>query len=116
MQTLQRNKISRDHGNIIVFKSSKGNVILDGQIKTHDGWVSGFKVLLEKAEERAQSATAFSKKNINDLHIKLIHPSKSITHATAKAISIQVTSTFKLCENCALGKAEQCGVSIKAIA
>ena len=54
-------------------------------------------------------------KNINYLHVELGHPSKTITHATAKAIGIQVTGTFKLCENCALGKAKQCAVSKKSV-
>ena len=34
-----------------------------------------------------------------------------ITHATAKALDIQVTSTFKPCEDCALGKSKQQAVN-----
>ena len=45
--------------------------------------------------------------NINELHVELSHPSESITHATIKAMNIQVTGTFKPCEVCALGKAKQ---------
>ena len=63
----------------------------------------------------AATATALPKKNINDLHIKLGHPSKTITHSTAKAICIQVTGTFKPCEDCAMGKAKQHAVSKKAV-
>ena len=64
----------------------------------------------------ALRANALHKKNINDLHIKLDHPFDSITHATAKAMGIQVTSTFKPCVDCTLGKVKQCGVSKKAVA
>ena len=63
-----------------------------------------------------QSATAPCKKNINDLHIELGHPSKSITNATTKAMGIQVMGTFKPCKNCTLGKAKWQGVSKKAVA
>ena len=96
--------------------SSKGTTTLYCQIKTHDGWVAGVKFLHEIAEKRAQSATALCKKNINDFHIKLCHPSESITHAIAKAMGMKVTSTFKSCEDCSLGKAKQLGVSKKAVA
>ena len=54
-------------------------------------------------------------KNINDLDIELGHPSESITHATAKAMGIQVTGTFKSCEDCALGNVKQEGLSKKAL-
>ena len=74
------------------------------------------KFLWETTEERAQSANALHKKNISDLHIKLSHPSISITHATAKAMGIQVPGTIKPCDDYALGKAKQCGVSKKAVA
>ena len=47
------------------------------------------------------------KKNIKNLHVALGYPSESITHATAKAFGIQVTSTFKPCEDCTLGKDKQ---------
>ena len=82
----------------------------------HDGWVAVVEFLWESSQERAQSATALDKKNINDLHLKISHPSESITHATAKAMGIQVTGTFKLCEDCTLGKVKKCGVSKKAVA
>ena len=89
-----------------MFKSSKGNIILDCQIKTHDGWVTRVEFLHETGEKNAQSATVFCMKNINDLHIELSNPSESIIHATAKKMHIQVTGTFKPCEDCALGKAK----------
>ena len=63
-----------------------------------------------------KSATAPCKKNINDLHVELGNSSESITHATALALGIQVTSTFKLCEDCTLQKAKQQGVSKTAVA
>ena len=59
--------------------------------------------------------TATCKKNINDLHAELYHPSESITHATTKAMGILVTSVFKPCEDCIWGKAKQQGVSKKDI-
>ena len=58
---------------------------------------------------------ALSKKIINDLHIELGHPSETITCITTKVLGIQVTSPFKPCEDCALGKAKQQAVSKKAV-
>ena len=95
--------------------SFDGNVILDYQIKTHDGWVARVEFLWETPEKRAQSATALHNKNINDLHFELSHPPKSITCATATAMGIQITGTFNPCEDCALGKAQNRGVSKKAV-
>ena len=92
-----------------------GNIILDCRIKTHDGWVAGVNFLRDSNNERAVSVTALHKKNINDLHIELGHPSKTITHITAKALGIQVTGMFEPCEDCALGKAKQWSVSKKAV-
>ena len=68
-----------------MIKSSKGTIILDCQIKTHDGWVARVKFLHETVEERVQAVTTPHNKNILDLHVKLSHPSKFITHATTKA-------------------------------
>ena len=85
---LQENKLSSNHQINIVVKSSKGHIILDCQIKTHDGWVALVKFLHETGEERVQSATAPCKKNINDLHIELGHPSELIIHATVKDMGI----------------------------
>ena len=58
---------------------------------------------------------ALHKKNINNLHVELGHPSKSIICATTKALGIQVTSTFKPCDDCDLGKMKQQAVSKKAV-
>ena len=63
-----------------------------------------------------QSTAVPCKKNVNDLHIELSHPSKSITHTTAKAMGIQVTGIFKPYEDYAMGKAKQQGISKKAVA
>ena len=71
---------------------------------------------MRNKEDRTQSATALHKKNINDLHVEVGHPSQSITHATAKVMGIQVTSTFKPCEDFTLGKVNENGVSKKAVA
>ena len=75
-----------------------------------------FDFLQETSDKRMQSATAPHKKQINILHHELSHPSESITYATAKAMGIQVIGTFKLCEDCALGKAKQQAVCKKAVA
>ena len=100
-------KKSSDHQNNKVVMSTDGDIILDCQIKTHDSWVARVEFLWENSDERVQPATAHCKKNINHLHVEVGHPSKSITHATYKAIGIQVTVTFNLCEDCTLGKAKQ---------
>ena len=110
---LQENRISCDHNNIGL-NTMCDDIILDHQIKAHDGRVMGVKFLCKSNNERAQSATAPSKKNIINLYDELRHPSKMITQATATALSIQVTGMFKPCEDCTLDKAKQCAVSKKA--
>ena len=75
------------------------NIILDHEIKTHDCWVAEVDFLCETNNERTVSATAPHKKSMNNLHIELRHHSKTITHATARALGIQVTSAFKPCED-----------------
>ena len=85
----QGNQRSSDHQNHIVVSSTNGKIILDCQVKTHNGWVARVEFLQETSDKRAQSATAPQNKNINNLHIELGHHSKSITHATAKALGIQ---------------------------
>ena len=113
---LQGKTISSDHQNNIVIKSTDVNIILDHRIKTHDGWVARVKFLWETSDERAQSATAPCKKNINNLHVEFGFPSESITHATAKASSLQVMGTFMPYEDYALSKAKQQAASKKAVA
>ena len=103
---LKEKRIACDHHNNIVVNSSNDNIILDCQIKTRNGWVARVKFLCKANNEITVSATALLKKNVNDLHVELGHPSKTITHSNAKAIGIQVTGTFKLCEDCTLGKAK----------
>ena len=92
-----------------------GDIILDCCIKTHDGWVVRVK-LLGKSDNSAQLATAPFRKYIYALHVELGHPSKSITHTTAKVIGIQVTTIFQSCEDCTLDKAKQGAVHKKAVA
>ena len=92
-----------------------GDIILDQRIKTRDSWVAGVSFLRDYNNERAVSVTALPKKNINNLHIELGHPSKTITHITAKALGFQVTGPFKPCEDCALGKAKHQSVSKNAV-
>ena len=73
------------------------DIILDSQIKTGGSWVVGVDFLCQASNKRAVSATALPKQNINDLQIELGHPSETMTQATAKALGIQVTDTFKPC-------------------
>ena len=114
-ELLQGNRISSDHCNNIVANTRCGNIELDCKVKTHNDWIMGVNFLCIASNERAQSAMASPKKNIKNLHVELGHLFKTITHATAKALGIQVTGTFKPCENFALGKAKQCAVSKKAL-
>ena len=58
---LLQGKISSHHQNNIMVNSSKGNIILDHGIKTHDGGAARVDFLWETDEERAQSATALPK-------------------------------------------------------
>ena len=95
--------------------TSNDDIILDCQIKTCDGWVAGVDFLWASNDKRAVLAMTLPKKDINDLHIELGHPSEAITWSTAKALGIEVTGMFKSCEDCALGKAKQCTVSKKAV-
>ena len=87
-ELLQGNKVSSDYQNNIMVNTPTSNIILDPQIKTHHGWVAGVNFLQDSNNERAVSSTALTKKNINNLHIELGHPSKTITHSTTKAFSI----------------------------
>ena len=75
--------------------TSTGNIILDCRIKTHDGWVAGVDFFCKAYDEWAVSATTLPKRTVNNLHVDLDHPSETITQATTKALSIQVTSTIK---------------------
>ena len=38
------------------------------------------------------------KKDINELHVELGHPSEAITRATGAAMNHKLTGTFKTCE------------------
>ena len=112
---LKGNKIKSDHKNKIVVHTSEGNLILDCCIKTHDCWIAGVEFLQETGQEMVQLTNALPPKNVNSIHAKLGHSSKVIVHTTAKSMGIQVTGTFKPCEDCAWGKAKKGGVSKKAI-
>ena len=95
--------------------TSIGNIVLDSQIKTHDGWVAGVNFIRNATNEKAVSATALGKQDINDLHIELGHLLQAIMRSTTKSFGIKAPSTFKPCEDCALGKAKQRVVSKKAV-
>ena len=109
------NNISSDEANNIVVTTLIGNIVLDCQIKTHDGWVAGVDFLQNVIGEKAVSATVHMMQDINDLFAELEHSSEAITRSTAKNFNIQVTGAFKPCEDCALGKAKQRAVSKKAV-
>ena len=111
----QWNKISSNQFNNFVINTLSGDIILTCWIKTHDSWVTRVDFLQASINETAVSAAALPKRNINDLHIELAHTSETITRSTIKGLGIQVTSTFKLCEDCTLGKAKQCAVSKKSV-
>ena len=111
---LQGNKI--DHKNNIGVESSNGNIMLDCCIKAQNGSAAGVKFLCETSQVMAQSTTAHKQKNINDLHIEFGHPSEVIIHATVKSMGIQVTGTYKQCDDCTLGKAKKGRICKKAVA
>ena len=85
---LQGNKIANDEQNNIMINTPTGDIILNRQIKTHDGWITGDNFLHEANNERAASVSTLPKRNINNLHIELGHPSETITQAAAKALGI----------------------------
>ena len=111
----QGNTISSDEANNIVITTPNGNIILDRQIKTRDGWVAGMDFLRNVIDEKTVSATILIKRDVNDLHAELGHPLEAITRSTGKHFNIQVTSTFEPCEDCTLGKAKQQAKSKKAV-
>ena len=112
---LQGIKITSDHWNNIVVNTPTGEIIIDCRIKTQNSFVAGVDFLHKANNERAVSATALPKRNINNLHIELGHPSETITHATTKALDIQVIGIFQPWKDCALGEAKQWAVSKKAV-
>ena len=81
---MQGNKIISTHQHNIFTESTKGNTIIDCNIKTCDVWVARVKFLDETSQERSQSATIHNK-NINDLHVELDYPSEVTIDATAKS-------------------------------
>ena len=112
---LRGHKISSDDANNIVVITPISNIILDRWNKTRDGWVAGVDFIRNAVNEKAVTATALIKQDINDLHVELGHPSEAITRSTAKSFGIQVTDTFRPCEDRTLGKAKQQVVSKKAV-
>ena len=55
------------------------------------------------------------KTNIIDLHAELGHSSEVIIHATTKSMDIEVTDSFKQCEDCTLRKVNIGRVCKKAV-
>ena len=76
---LQGKRIASDHCNNIVVNTLNGNVILDCQIKTHDGWDVGVDFLCDAHDERAVSATALPRRISSTFMLNLvIHPRSSL--------------------------------------
>ena len=72
---LQGSKILSNCKNNIVIQSTIRDIVLDCQIKTHNGWVARVKFLLEISLESPQLAKYMvQKKDINFLHTELGHP------------------------------------------
>ena len=107
-------KVGANHWSNTVVNST-GKIILGCSIKTCNGLLTGVEFIQETHHERAQWATAPHKKNIINLHVELRHPSKTITHATTKALGSQVTGIDNLCEGFSSGKAKQHAISEKVV-
>ena len=75
---LQGNKILSNNANNIVVITLIGNIVLDHRIKTHDSWVAGVNFLRNTINEKAVTAMAIIKQDINDLHVELSHLSEAI--------------------------------------
>ena len=90
-------------------------IVFDRRMTTNDGWIAGVEILPMVAEH-ANVATAkteqkLKRKDVNELHAELGHPSEDVTRATGAARGMKVVGTFAPCENCALSKAKQTKVS-----
>ena len=96
----QGSNILSDCKSNIVIQSESGNIIIDCQIKTCDGWLAEVEFLQDIGPERAQLAMSSVQRNI--MHVKLCHPSKVITLATGRAMDLHLSGTFNPCESCAL--------------
>ena len=81
---LKESKIKSDHKKNTVIQSYDGNIVLDYQIRTHNGWVARFKFLHETGHERDQLAWSSIKMDTDFLQTKLGHPSELCTHATGR--------------------------------
>ena len=90
----QGNKIASDQQNNILVNTPTRDIILDCRIKTRDGWINRVDFLCEAIDKRAVPVFALPKKNVDNLHVELGHPSETITQATTKALGIQVTGNF----------------------
>ena len=101
--------------NNMVIQFSDGNIVLDCQIKTHDGWVARVELICETCYKKVQLARSSNKKDINVLDVKLGHPSEILAHATGRAMGLHLTGMFKPCESCTLGKAKMGNVRKKTI-
>ena len=70
-------------------ETMSGNIIIDCQFKTRDGWISRVKFLQEIKSKEALMAKSYAQlkmKDINILHDELGHPLDVIIQATGQAI------------------------------
>ena len=89
LPSLAGKKIASDQHNNIVVNTPTGDIILDPQIKTHDGWVTGVDFLCKAKNERAVSATTLPKRNVNNIHIELGHPSETSPEQLLKPLAFK---------------------------
>ena len=90
-QQLQGGELYNDKNNKVL-DNANTNIVLEGRIKTIDGWVAGVEFIHEKARKKAnalkkewilhsqQAGVSMTKsfKDVNELHLELWHPSKFI--------------------------------------
>ena len=105
----QGDKIFIINKNNIVIKTTSGNIILDCQMKMHDGWTIGVEFFWEKKARRLICYNPM----IESLNIIGMSTCYIMIYvillklAKGKAIGLQATSVFNSCEDCALGKANK---------
>ena len=103
-------KISNKGFNIIL---TKGNfeITFDRVMHTPNGFVIGVEIVPIVNENAHPALTKGSKVNVQKLHEMLGHASEDVVRKTAKYYGWELFGKFEKCENCAISKAKQKGVS-----
>ena len=103
-------KISNKGFNIIL---TKGNfeITFDRVMHTPNGFVIGVEIVPIVDENAHPALTKGSKVNVQKLHEMLGHASEDVVRKTAKYYGWELFGKFEKCENCAISKAKQKGVS-----